>query len=42
MMEEGTLRKMRSLVASGGKLPPWSAVVTMYSEEEVWSGGGRG
>ena len=38
MLEEGTLRKMKGLLATSNRLPPWSSVVNQYSQEQVKSG----
>ena len=37
MLEEGTLRKMKGLLATSNRLPPWSSVVNQYSQEQVKS-----
>ena len=38
MLEEGTLRKMKGLLATSNRLPPWSSVVDQYSQDQVISG----
>ena len=38
MLEEGTLRKMKGLLATSNRLPPWSSVVNQYSQDQVKSG----
>ena len=38
MLEEGTLRKMKALLATSNRLPPWSSVVNQYSHDQVKSG----
>ena len=35
MLEEGTIRKMRNLLTSSSKLPPWTSVVGVYDERQV-------
>ena len=36
MLEEASLRKLRTLLASANKLPPWSSQVSLYGQEQVW------
>ena len=38
MLEEATLRKMKGLLATSNRLPPWSSAVDQYSQEQVNSG----
>ena len=35
MLEEASLRKLRTLLASANKLPPWSSQVSLYGQEPV-------
>ena len=35
MLEEASLRKLRTLLASANKLPPWSSQVSLYGQEQV-------
>ena len=35
MLEDASLRKMKALLATSNRLPPWSSVVNQYSQEQV-------
>ena len=35
MIEEGTIRKMKNLLTTSSKLPPWTSLVSVYDEKQV-------
>ena len=35
MLEDPTLRKMKVLLTSSSRLPPWSTIVSQHSQEQV-------
>ena len=35
MLEEASLRKLRTFLASANKLPPWSSQASLYGQDQV-------